>query len=200
MRLAREESLHELICATRRGSQRAADELARRVGCALRTRIRRGIGPTLRARVDTDEILQVTLITTLRDVRRLEYCGDHAFESWLLALMRRQLLMAARYHRRARRSVARERPVSEAARVPSGSPSPYAEAARNEARHAVRRAVDGLPLPHRRIVEMHSYEGFNFREIAAHHGLAGEDAARHLFQKGLAMLADEIVAPQDAPA
>lgn len=181
----REEGLERLIRCAQAGDDEARAEIVRRYAPKLRAVLRGRLGGDLKARVDTDDVLQSTLGVTLRDLPGFQYRGDDAFEGWLVQAATRRLLDAARRNRAGPRDVGRERPLEAAAGRPADLTTPTFGVEREEIAADVRAAVDRLDADERRIVELRSYEGLSFTEIAKILDLLGKDAARDRYRRAL---------------
>jgi len=182
--------LRELVRRAQAGDRDAAGELLSRYGGRVRAAIRCRLGPDLRQRVDTDDILQSALAVSLEDLQGLRYEGEKALVHWLTAVAERRLISAARRHRADRRDVGRESPLRPAELPPGELTSPTQGAVRGEVRESVREAVSRLPPQERRVVELRSYEGLTFEEIATQLGLADRHSARERFRSALRKMGD----------
>ena len=181
------------------GDREAAGEIARRYEGVVRARIRRRLGGRLRARVDTDDIFQSTILASLRDLEGFEYRGEQAFLAWLARVAERRIQSAGRRHAAARRDVARERGIGEAEAAAGGRTSPPQGAVRSELAESLHRAIARLPEPDLEVVELRSYQGMGFLEIAEATGLADRNAARWVFQRALKRMEDEMGSSPEAP-
>ena len=182
--------LESLIRRAADGDANAANELARRYAPGVRAAIRPRLGPELRNRVDTEDILQSTLTASLEDVARLDFRGEKAFVGWLCRVAERRIVDAARRHRAARRDVRREQPLATGDDVIGRGTSPSQAAVRGERARSLREAVAQLPEEERHVVELHSFEGLGFKEVAARLGLKDKERARYLFRRALRKMED----------
>ena len=142
-----EGDLEGLIRLTAEGHSEAAEELARRVEGPVRAAVRPRLGPELRMRVETEDILQSTIVASLRDLSGFEYRGEQAFLAWLARVAEHRIRYAARFHRAAKRDLRRDRPLAAAARVAGQGTSPSQAASRTEVTVGLHRAVERLPDP-----------------------------------------------------
>jgi len=179
------DGLEELVRRAREGDREAAGEILARYGDRVRTAIRGRLAPELRRRLETEDVFQSAVAVSLEDLKGLRYEGEKALVAWLVTVAERRLLGAARRHRAARRNVLREAPLEHAAFCSAALTSPPRGAERAEVRTLVEEAVARLPCAERRVIELRSYEGRSFREIAEAMGLSNKHAARDLFQKAL---------------
>lgn len=184
------EDVQDLVRRAAAGDAEAAGELARRYEGRVKASIRRRLGSALRARVDTDDLFQSTIAASLADLQGFRFEGEKAFVGWLTQVAERRIQDAARFHGAARRDVGREGPLPEDDLLLGGRTSPTQGAVRGESTAGLRRAMEVLPEVERRVVELHSFQGMGFREVAEAVGLADKNAARHLFQKALRRMED----------
>ena len=102
-------------------------------------------------------------------VRRDRYDASRSSPlSYLLTLARSRALDRLRFRRR-RAGVwleVRETDRDALAASRGGGASPFEDAAAEQQRIAIHRALDELPAPHRRAVEMNFFEGLSHREIS----------------------------------
>jgi RNA polymerase sigma-70 factor (ECF subfamily) len=185
-----DDDVEALVRRAAGGDAAAAEALVRRYEGPLRTEVHRRLGPSLRVREDTDDLLQSTLVAVMRGLAGFEYRGEAAFRAWLATVAERQVRMAGRFHRRERRDARREEGVAATGGPPDARTSPSAGAVRGEATAGLRAAVAALPEEERRAVELHTFQGLGFPEVAARMGLADKDAARYVFRKALKRLGD----------
>jgi RNA polymerase sigma factor (sigma-70 family) len=174
-----------LLRRAKSGDREAAGELARIVELRARANIRRRLGPELRLRVDTDDILQSTYATFIEKLGQIDYRGEAALLRWLTTAIERQILDASRFHRAHKRDLRRERPLERAGELPADLSPPADAAAMQEELQKVRAAVDGLPDLDSRLFRLRAYDGRTFREIAEILGLPDRFAAHSLYTRAL---------------
>lgn len=179
------EELGELLRRVAAGDRAATNELAARYEAPVRNAIHRRLGASLRVRVDTDDLFQSTIFAAVQELPHFEFVNEKAFLGWLTTIAEWRVRKAARHHRAGKRDVRQERPLGEVHDVAGAGTTPTQGAVRREIADSVRRAVTHLEPPDRRIVELHSFEGLGFREVAERLGLADKDAARYRFQRAL---------------
>jgi RNA polymerase sigma factor (sigma-70 family) len=181
----KEDDVENLLRRAAAGDPGAIGEIARRYEEPVRAAIRRRLGAALRARVETDDLFQSTIVASLRSLGSIEYRGEEALIGWFVAMAERRIRDAARRHRAARRDVRRERPLEAAADRPADRTSPTQGAVRNETSRNLREAVDRLPEPDRQAVLLHTFEGLPFGAVAERLGLRDKESARHVFRRAL---------------
>jgi len=185
-------TLGELVRRAQNGDREAAGELIRRYEGRVRASIRSRLGRDLRHRVDTDDIFQSTIAASLDGFEGLRFEGEDALIAWLTTVAERRLLSAARRHRADKRDVGRESPLQAADAIPGGRTSPTQGVVRGETRESVNEAVRRLPPEERQVVELRSYEGLTFEEIARRLGLSDRHAARERFRSALRKMGDHL--------
>jgi len=182
--------LGELIRRAAAGDRDAAGELVRRYEAPLRAAIHRRLGANLRTRVDTDDIFQSAIFESVENLATFRYRGEQAFLAWLTTLAEHRLRDQARYHAAAKRDHRMERPLPPADEVPEDRTTPTQGAVRTELGQRLREAVARLADLDRQVVELHSFEGLGFKEIAERLGLGDKNAARWVFQRALNRMED----------
>jgi RNA polymerase sigma-70 factor (ECF subfamily) len=182
--------LEELLRRAAAGDRDAAGELSRRYEVPLRAAIHRRLGADLRARIDTDDVFQSTILESVESLESFRYRGERAFLGWLTTLAERRIRDKARYHGAAKRDHHKDRPLPPADEVPGDRTTPTQGAVRTEVTEQLREAVARLADPDRQVVELHSFEGLGFKEVAQRLGLADKNAARYVFQRALNQIED----------
>ena len=194
-----EDGLEGLVERAQAGDEAAQAEIVRRYAPRLEGMLHGELGPQFRARFDTEDVLQSSLGVVLRDLPDVEFRSPRAFEGWLFQAARRRLLDAVRRHKAGPRDVGRERALDADAARPGNLTTPTQGVERNEVTADVRAAVGLLEGEERRIVELRSYEGLTFGEIATIVGLAGKDAARDRYRRALLRMGDLLDRHRESP-
>ena len=192
------DALELLVRRAQEGERDALDELLRRYGDRVRSAIRRRLSPDLRRRFETEDAFQLAVAVTLEDLRGLDYRGEKAFVAWLRSVAERRMLGAARRHHAIRRDVRREVPLEDPDAIPGGGTAPPERAERAEAEADIEQAIARLPREERRVIELRSYEGLSFREVADAMRLSSKHAARDLFLRALRRMG-ELVEDDPSP-
>ncbi|MHC4342970.1 MAG: sigma-70 family RNA polymerase sigma factor [Planctomycetota bacterium] len=186
--------LEDLLRRAAAGDRQAAGKLARRYEAPLRAAIHRRLGPDLHAKVDTDDIFQSTIFESVQDLGGFRYRGEQAFLGWLTTLAERRIRDKARYHRAGKRDQRREHPLPAESELAGERTTPTQGAVRAELTEQLREAMAQLPDADRQIVELHSFQGLGFKEVAERLGLADKNAARYAFQRALNRI-EELLEP-----
>ena len=189
----------ELVERARTGDRGAMDALVGRYGGLVRSALTGSMAPDVRVRVDTDDLFQATMTSALTDLAGFTWKDEPSFRAWLLTVARREVLMAARFHRRQARSPRREDGPEAVFAAPAGLTTPSLGAMRGEAARRLEDAVERLAPEDQRVVRLHSFQGLSFPETARLAGLADADAARHVFRRALKRLG-ELMADREDPA
>jgi len=180
------ESTASLLSLVRDGDGDARDRLLRRYLPALRRWAHGRLPDRARGMVDTDDLVQVSLLRALNHVARFEPHHEGAF----LAYMRRIVLNAIRdeIRRSARRPGANE--LSE--ELADHTPSPVELAVGREVVESYEKALAGLPELQQEAVIMRVEMGFSYPEIATALGSPSANAARMTVSRALLRLAEEM--------
>ena len=170
------------------GSDEALDALYRRYGPRLLAFIRLKMGRSLRARLESRDILQTTF---LRSFERLDdFQGDNtrSLLGWLMRIAEREIHDRADFHGRQQRDARRDADVND-----------YAEALAVRTRSALTRvildeqaerldaALAELSEPHRQVIILRAFEERSFPEIARKMGKS-DDACRMLYARAMTAL------------
>ena len=178
------ESTASLLARVRSGDVSAHDDLVRRYFQILSRWAHGRLPASARDLVDTDDLVQVTLLHALDKVERFEPRREGAF----LAYLRRILLNQIRDQIR----TARRRPIREALseQVNAVGPSPLEEAIGNETFAAYEQALARLPEEQQEAIIMRVELGFTHQQVAEALGCPSADAARMLVARGLVRIAE----------
>jgi RNA polymerase sigma-70 factor, ECF subfamily len=188
----------ELLRRWHQGDQQALAELVAADGAWITAHVQRRLGPLLRARVDTQDIVQQTLIEVLRSGPRFQVDDRDHLRALLVRLVENVLRHQARHDRQQKRDVRREQPLQPAAASgtvlqlsATGRPGPATQAAAGEQRDWVRLALELLDPDDRDVIVWREYDGLSFADIAARLQL-GEAHARVRFQRALPKLGKKL--------
>ena len=166
-------SLHELLSRFQGGETAALDELIRRTAGRLeRLALRMLHGfPAVRAREQTDDVLQNALLRLARSLREVRLPSTADFFRLAAEQIRRELLDLARYHRR-RDGVNQPPPTVE---VPDPNALAPAELDRWTALHE---AVERLPAELRELFSLSFYHDWSQAQIAQLLGVSDRQVRR----------------------
>ena len=169
------------------GGPDAVDALYARVAPRVLTYVRMRMGPSLRARMDSRDILQATLLKSFEHFGEFQGAGKPALMAWLARIAEREILDRADYHQRARRSAERETPIDGEQALEARVTSVLSRMIRDERAEKLEEAMAGLSDAHREIILLRKFQELSFREIAARLDRS-EDACRMLLARALSAL------------
>ena len=177
------ESTADLIAKINQGDSEAEERLIRRYLPSL-TRWAHGRLPS-RARhlADTDDIVQVSLLKTLKKVEGFESAREGAFFAYLRRTLQNQI-------RDEIRKAARKPHAPDAAEPIDMGPSPLQQAIGREKFEAYERALGQLPERQQEAVILRVELGHTHPEVAAAVGCPSPNAARMLVSRALVRLAE----------
>ncbi|HXT29842.1 MAG TPA: sigma-70 family RNA polymerase sigma factor [Vicinamibacterales bacterium] len=182
------ESSTEVLRQALAGSDEALDALYRRCGPRLLAFIRLKMGPSLRARLESRDILQATFLKSFQRLDDFEGDNARSLLGWLMRIAEREIHDRADFHGRQQRDARRDADVDD-----------YAEALAVRTRSALTRvildeqverldaALAELSEPHRQVIILRAFEERSFPEIAREMGKS-EDASRMLYARAMTAL------------
>lgn len=174
-----------------------ADALERLLEChlpAVRAFVRAHMGPELRARESTSDLVQSVCRELLTHRDRFRHPGEDGFETWLFTTARRKVRNRARDLGRQKRNAQRDVVgLSESAIADLGGAyarlsSPSGRALRREEVERLEAAIDRLPDDQREAITLAHLAGMSRSEIGAQMGRT-EEAVRALLHRARARLA-----------
>ena len=178
------ETTASLLAQVRSGQEGARDQLVRRYLPALRRWARGRLPSRARDLLDTDDLVQITLLRALDRVEGFEPRRDGAFLAYLTRTLMNQLRNEIR---RTNRRPGREDLTEEMA---TADPSPLEEAIGREAVASYERALATLTEEQREAIVMRIELAFTHREVAEALGCPSENAARMMVTRALMRLAE----------
>lgn len=177
-----------LLRAARAGTPGALDDLYARVAGRLLALIRLRLGPDLRSRLESRDVLQATLLKSFEHLREFEGDTGTSLMAWLARIAEHEIRDRADHQHRQRRDVAREVPLEAAAdTAPAGARSALSQVLLDERALRLERAIETLSPSHREAILLRSFEERSFRDIGQQLGKT-EDACRMLFARAMAAL------------
>jgi RNA polymerase sigma-70 factor (ECF subfamily) len=176
------ESTAGLLDRAKRGDAEARDRLASRFLPRLRRWAHGRLPPQARGPLDTDDLVQVTLVRALDHVESFEARGEGAF----LAYLRRILLNAVRDELR--------RPAPAAHRAPEDLPDPgpalVEQAMGRQVMERYEEALGALDERQREAVILRIEFGYSHEEVAEALGAPSANAARMIVTRALVRLSE----------
>jgi RNA polymerase sigma-70 factor (ECF subfamily) len=170
------------------GTPAALEDLYARVAPRLLSLIRLRLGPSLRSRLESRDILQATFLRSFERFGQFSGTDGRALMAWLARIAENEIRDRADFHHRARRDAAREAPLDRAAAaVPASVHSVLSRMVQDERARRIEDALESLAPPHRDVILLRMYQEMSFAEIASRMGRS-EDACRMLLARALAAL------------
>jgi RNA polymerase sigma-70 factor (ECF subfamily) len=179
----------DLLRRAKGGSAAALEELYERVAGKLLAIVRLRMGPSLRARIESRDILQAVLLRSFERIGQFERSDTASLMAWLARIAENEIRDQADFHARQRRDAGREVALdAEGPAVPSPLRTALSQVIWAEEGERLERALESLPEAHREVIVLRKLEELSFREIGARLGRS-EDACRMLFGRAMAALA-----------
>jgi RNA polymerase sigma-70 factor (ECF subfamily) len=176
-----------LLQQAKEGSAEALDALYARSAGRLLAYIRLRMGQSLRARLESRDILQVTLVKSLEHIGEFKGSKTASFMAWLARIADHEICDRADYNQRQRRDVAREVAIETDAALPARARSALTHAILTEEAQQLERALESLAPPHREIILLRKFEELSFAEIGRRLDRS-EDACRMLLARAMTAL------------
>ena len=178
----------ELLRRAKAGSAEPLDELYRRYANKLLALIRLRLGKSLRAHLESRDILQATLLKSFQRIEQFEGSDSRSLMAWLAAIAQNEIRDQADYHGRQKRDAARHVPLDEEiGEVASRVRSALSQAIWTEEAERLERALESLEEHHREVIILRKFEELSYREIADRLGKS-EDACRMMFARAMTTL------------
>jgi RNA polymerase sigma-70 factor (ECF subfamily) len=176
----------ELFQRARAGGSGDLEAFYERSARKLLPWIRLRMGRTLRAEMESRDILQAVLIKSLD---RLDQVRDPAsVMAWLARMADNEIRDHVDYHTRQRRDAAQRVPIDDHVEaLPAPVRQALSQAIVSEETERVERALESLPEAQREIIVLRMLEELSFRDIGARLGKS-EDACRMAFARAMTTL------------
>jgi RNA polymerase sigma-70 factor (ECF subfamily) len=190
----------ELIRQARAGDAAALAGLAERYRDFVRLLVRARCGGRLRARLDSSDLVQETLLRVSRHIAQFQGHGEDEWRAWLARIAENEVIAQYRRHLgAARRDAGREQPLapplSGASRLEQwwarSQSSPSQAAVRRERALVLTDALGRLADDYREVLVLRHLEGLDFPEVAQRMGRS-PGAVRVLWTRALKKLRDEL--------
>ena len=181
-----------LLREARGGSNEALGTLFELCGEKLLALIRIRLGPTLRREVESQDLLQQTLLKAFRKIEQFEGSGRDSLMGWLATIAWNEIRDQADYYQRLRRD-ARLRQTWVSGFDPAARQlhTEVSRIALNEETRLLVAAMDRLTESHREVIVLRRFEELSFREIGQRLDRTPE-AARKLFARAMSTLTVEM--------
>jgi RNA polymerase sigma-70 factor (ECF subfamily) len=154
--------------------------------------VRQRLGPALRRKLESGDILQSALLAAIKDYSTAARPED-AFLPWIATVIEHTIRDRARWFRRHRRDTAREEPLDDITSefIDPASKSPSGVFTLSEDLRRLERTLDRLPRKERELVILAKFEGRSTADIATILGKSPE-AAKRAVSRAIAHLALEM--------
>lgn len=157
-----------LVARAKAGEREAYDRLFALAADRALLYIRCRLGPKLRARMDSMDVLQEAYVEAHRAFDRFEYRGDDAFAGWLCRVIENKIRGLADYHGAKKRTPEGEKlPVSvvlERERLERTGPVTAVD--KSAARTRLAACLDDLEPDQREVVLLRYFQDLTLQEIA----------------------------------
>lgn len=180
-------SSSDLLRRARQGSDAALNLLYERCAGRLLAYIRLRLGRELRAKMESHDILQATLLKSLTHLHELKGEERESLMAWLARIAEHEIRDRADYHQRQRRDAAREVAIDDESPLAVSARSALSQVILDERARALEAAMDTLSPAHREVILLRKFEELTFPEIARRLGKS-EDASRMLFARAMTAL------------
>jgi RNA polymerase sigma-70 factor (ECF subfamily) len=194
----------ELLRRARAGDRDALQGLLERYREFVRLVVRCRSRGQLRARLDSSDLVQETLLRAAQHLGQFEGADEAAWRAWLGRIAEREVVHQQRHHRAAKRAVSREQPLLPADDSASrtGSPrldqwlaqaqsTPSTAAMRQERARLLADALARLPEAYREVLILRHLQGLSFPEVAGRMDRS-DGAVRVLWTRALKKLREEL--------
>ena len=178
----------QLLHQAKMGDESALNELYQRIGARLLMLVRLRLGPSLREKVEPEDVAQEVLVKACSKIQAFEQDTSRSFFAWLAVIAGNTIRDLVDYHRQARRDMRRT--------VSTGKVSPDIAAKHrsalsrlilDERLQQLEQGLRSLNRRYREIIILRRLEEHSFKEIAAITG-DSEDACRMRYTRALAVL------------
>ena len=185
----------DLLRRAREGSREAFGLLLGGCGERLLTLIRLRLGPNLRQRVDSRDVLQATLLKALVHIDGFRGERRESLMAWLARIAQNEIRDLAAFHGRQRRQVDQTVALGgtlELDRLAADLRSETSRIALDERSAQLLAALEALSPEHREVILLRQLEELPFAEIAGRMGRS-PDACRMLLARAMATLTISLV-------
>ncbi len=188
----------ELLQRWNEGDQEALNLLVEKNLPFLAARVRKRLGPFLRRKEETMDIVQEAMVEFLRYGPRFLLSSEGQFRALLAKVVENVLRDRYDWFTAKRRDLHRERPLPSDTLLGldpgvKSPTTPSRAAERNEEEARIRLALELLPPPDREVLVLRLLEEKGFKAIGGSLGI-GEDGARMRFRRALPKLARKVEA------
>ncbi len=178
----------QLLRRARSGSDEALNLVFERYAGRLLAVIRLRMGPGLRDRLESRDILNGSLLKAFQHIDQFEKHDGPSLMAWLARIAENEIRDQAEYHHRRRRDMARAVPLDgELVPIAEKVRSQSSRLALKEEMDRLARVLESLDEAHREVILLRKLQELSFREIAERMGRS-PDACRMLLARALTEL------------
>ena len=167
----------ELLVRWHGGDAEAMAELVEQERPFVERQVKSRLGNLLRRSVDTQDIVQETMLHALRNAPRFLVSDRNQFRGLLARMVENRLRSSAAHQQRQKRDQRRELPIAPAGDgelldldQPGSATDPGDAASRDDVRSWVRLALELLDADDREVLVLRDYQALSFEQIAAETG------------------------------
>ncbi len=175
-----------LLHAAQAGSREALEELFKRCGPRLLALIRLRLGPDLRARLESRDVLAECLLTAFQKIDQLRQTDGASLFAWLASIAENEIKDLADHHHRQRRDVRREDFLEDEHLIPEIR-SLTSRVIVDEQLQRLERALETLENEHREVILLRKMYELSYPEIGERMGHS-PDACRMLLARAMTEL------------
>ncbi len=186
-----EKKTRHLVARAKDGDSDAVNDLYLLYEKRLKGAARKKLGPRLRVKMESVDLIQSVWKDCLSDMEGFEYRGPDSFIHWLLNRITRKVQSKGRFFAAEKRNPEREKRIagkdslSKGARLPPApDPTPSSAAIKNENLERLMRLLDHLPDSQRLALVLRMRDKLEFDEIGKAMGRSPA-AARKLYSRAL---------------
>ncbi len=174
-----------LLQQARQGSPEATEALLTRHAARLLATIRLRMGPGLRARLESRDLLQECLLKAFRSLGSFQGQDARGFTAWLARIAANEINDQVAFHGRQRRDARLEAPYSDSLQGRARSVS--SRVAMSEQARRIESALEAMQPHYREVIVLRRLEELSFEQIGARLDRSA-DASRMLFARAMAAL------------
>jgi RNA polymerase sigma-70 factor (ECF subfamily) len=176
-----------LLRKAKEGSPEALNRLYETCAGRLLAFIRLRLGPDLRGRLESRDILQAAMLKSLGKLRDFQGSETASFMAWLARIAEHEIHDCADFHHRQRRDAARDVPMEEDSPIAALTRSALSRVILDEEAKRLEEALEALEPAHREVILLRKFEELPFAEIGRRLGRS-EDACRMLLARAMTAL------------
>ncbi len=185
------DKIEQLVSRARDGDLRAFDTLFRMYETALRATVNKRLGPRLRSKMESVDLVQSVWKDVLGEMKDFNYQGPDSFFNWLAFRIVRKINDKGRYFATEKRDPEKERRIFSAAsrldgamRLAAHDPSPSEAAMADEDLDRLMHLLGGLPDPQRQALVLRLRDNLSCQAIGEIMGRSA-GAVRQLCNRAL---------------